>query len=460
MDKRWWNRMIDSVADRGRELVSLSSTGSVESRLKEMCDALLSGVGEARGTALAREVVRALEALNDTQWDWFLTMLHNDLGPDAAGLMKSVEAYQKQPGMDNLLALREQVEPPRQELFRRINLSPGGIHILVKLRERLLKSLKKHPHLKAVDADLKHLFTSWFNRGFLELESISWNSSAMILEKLIHYDLVQPIRNLKDLRRRLEADRRCYAFFHPALPDEPLIFVEVALICGIPQVVNRLLDPQAPVLPIHKADSAIFYSINNCQFGLRGISFGNFLIKQVTTELAEELPSLKNFATFSPLPQFAQTLKRTDDGAPFTPSRLRALLAEESDVILKQSGKTDVVEGFYALLADPKKTHQFLSGAIETLALAYLVLVRRGNVVTDPVAFFHLSNGARLERINPQGDLSEERWRDSFGVMVNYLYELDKVERNHEGFVNDGEVALSKPLAKKLRPIRTAWQKA
>ncbi|MBF0154164.1 MAG: malonyl-CoA decarboxylase family protein [Magnetococcales bacterium] len=458
MDQAWWNRIIYSVADRGRELLNINTTESPMAQLKHMCGDLLSGSGEARGTALAREVVRVLEKLDDRGWGHFLEILNSGFKPDVNQLMVAVEAYRQSPNDKNLLALRQMAASPRQELFRRINLSPGGTQVLVRLREHLLRLLPKRPHLEMVDADLKDLFTAWFNRGFLELRHIDWRSPALILEKLISYESVHAIQGWDDLRRRLERDRRCYAFFHPALPDEPLIFVEVALMQGIPDRANTLVDPLAAILDPDSADSAIFYSINNCQFGLRGISFGNFLIKQVTTELQEELPNLKNFATFSPVPRFAETLKRSDPEAPFNPARLHSLLEGQADLIRRESGKRDLVEGFFTLLKEPEKARTHLRTALEILVLAYLHQVRRGKLVLDPVALFHLSNGARLERINALGDASAERWEASFGVMVNYLYKPDQLERNHERFIEEGKVTLSRQLAKKLGPIKSAWE--
>ncbi|MBF0175364.1 MAG: malonyl-CoA decarboxylase family protein [Magnetococcales bacterium] len=457
MDQAWWNQIIYSVADRGRELLNINTTESPMTQLKQMCRDLLSGSGEARGTALAREVVRAMEKLDERGWGYFLETLHSDYGPNVNRLMAMVDAYRQNPNDKTLLALRQEVASPRQELFRRINLSPGGTQVLVRLREHLLRLLPKRPHLEMVDADLKDLFTAWFNRGFLELRHIDWRSPALILEKLINYESVHAIQGWDDLRRRLERDRRCYAFFHPALPDEPLIFVEVALMRGIPDKANSLVNPDTAILDPSTADSAIFYSINNCQFGLRGISFGNFLIKQVTTDLQVELPNLKKFATFSPVPRFAETLKRSDPEAPFNPQRLRTLLEDQADVIRRESGKRDLLEGFFTLLSEPERARAHLANALETLVLAYLVQVRRGKLAFDPVALFHLSNGARLERINALGDSSAERWDASFGVMVNYLYKPEQLERNHERFFEDGKVTLSRQLTKKLGPVKSAW---
>ncbi|MBF0624348.1 MAG: malonyl-CoA decarboxylase family protein [Magnetococcales bacterium] len=450
--------MIHSVADKGRDLLNINGSAPSSKELRQLCEELLTGAGEARGTALAREVVRVLESMHGNAWPGFLEMLHEHMGPNPKRVMEAVEAYRKEPGPETLIQLTRSVESPRQELFRRINLSPNGTLQLVRLREHLLRTLKDRPHLKSVDADLQHLFRAWFNRGFLELKHIDWSSPALILEKLVNYESVHAIHGWRDLRRRLERDRRCYAFFHPALPDEPLIFVEVALMRGIPDNAGLLLNRKAEILDPEQADSAIFYSINNCQFGLRGISFGNFLIKQVTTDLKQELPGLKNFATFSPVPGFAETLRRTDDKAPFTPERLRALLADHEDTIREVSGKKDPAEGLRALLDKPEVVRTHLADVLETLALAYLTLVRRGKTVFDPVALFHLSNGAHLERINPLGDCSKERWDASFGVMVNYVYEVDNVERNHEKFVDSGKVNLSKQLQKKSKAIREVWK--
>ncbi len=458
MNQSWWDRVVESVADRGREILKLKNGAGATSRMPELCDALLSSSGVAAGMALAREIVRAFEAMNDDQRTEFLEMVCERYGPSHERIMAAAEAYRDNgDDLKAYLALSEAVEPPRQELFRRINQAPHGVATLVRMREHLLRLLRERPHLRAVDADFKHLLSSWFNPGFLRLERIDWSTSASILEKLISFEAVHAIRDWDDLHRRLKDDRRCFAFFHPALPGEPLIFVEVALVRGMASAAAPLLAHDAPVLDVAEADTAIFYSINNCQFGLRGVSFGNFLIKQVMSELMMEFPQIRRFATLSPLPRFAEALGAGDEG-PFTTERLRALLDEDADALCARAHVDDAPAALRALLeGDVAANADVLAAPLERLALAYLTLAKRRGRVFDPVAQFHLSNGALLERINTGADASELRMGQSYGVMVNYRYEPSEVERNHELFINEGVVPMSRPLAREARRLENRW---
>src|SRR6202011_2549149 len=276
-----------------------------------LCRHLLSERGEASQTALAQEIINTYRAMDPTQRLPFFKMLCTEFSPDPAAIHRAAAEYQRKPDADTLAVLSAAVEPPRQELIRRINTASRGTETLVALREHLLELPSGAADVSTLDADLKHLFRSWFNRGFLRLERISWQTSALILEKLIRYESVHEINGWPDLRRRLQADRRCFAFFHPALVDEPVIFVEVALANGLTGDLERLLDVNAPVLTSDKVNTAIFYSINNCLDGLRGIPFGNFLIKQVVVELTAEFPNMRNFCTLSPLPRFSKVLLDT-----------------------------------------------------------------------------------------------------------------------------------------------------
>ena len=301
-----------------------------------------------------------------------------------------------------------------------------------------------------MDADLRHLFLSWFNRGFLELRRIDWHSPADVLEKLINYEAVHAIRGWGDLRRRLADDRGCFAFFHPALPDEPLIFVEVALVKGVPDAAAPLLNLDAEVIDPREADTAVFYSINNCQKGLRGISFGNFLIKQVMAELQADRPWIESFVTFSPLPQFAKSLRGALAGDGALPRDVvQAVIGDHAPALCQAAAESDPGQALLQLLDGDRDRHRaLLAEPLRLFALYYLVRMRRGRGPVDPVANFHLSNGALLERINTFSDTSEERLRDSFGVMVNYRYDPAQIESNHERFMADGSIALSKPLAR------------
>jgi len=457
----WLERIWDSVADRGRELLHLPGGDVRPAGLGILCQRLLEGAGEASGTALAREVRRGIETLDADGRTAFLELLASGFQPDRDAILAAADAYRDDPAdIDAYLRLSAVVESPRQELLRLINRAPHATAALVALRAHLLGLLRDRPHLRAVDADFQHLFLSWFNRGFLELRRIDWDCPASVLEKLIAYEAVHAIQDWNDLRRRLADDRRCFGFFHPALPDDPLIFVEVALVQGLPEAAAPLLDRHAPVIDPKTADSAIFFSINNCQDGLRGVSFGNFLIKQVAAELAVEFPGIDRYATLSPLPRFRGVLESLDDPRnPIGRTRANALLADHAEALQKASGGADPVDALLALLDDdPVSRRELLDAPLTRLTLAYLARAKRKGSVYDPVASFHLANGARLERINPFSDLSSERQRGSYGVMVNYLYDPDLVERQHEQFVNDGTVTVAKPLQKELRRVDAAWQ--
>jgi len=459
MKRYWLEKVLDRIADSGRELLHYLKDSTVAPRLGTLCRALLSGVGEATGTALSREVLREYQKLDAKGRLSFFEMLAVEFGPDPVAVRAAADQYLASQDQDALLALIAAVEPPRQELFRRINMAPNGTAALVEMRAQLLAVLPDHPGLKVVDADLKHLLGSWFNRGFLQLQRITWSSPAELLEKLIRYDMVQTIRSWDDLRRRLAADRRCYAFFHPALPEEPLIFLEVALVHGIADRVTPLLDDHAPVLSGQEADTAMFISINSTQAGLRGLSFGNLLIKQVAEDLRRELPRLKHFATLSPLPGFAATLRAAAAGTDpdFTRARLDALLKEHASTLKSANADQSPADVLMQLLDDPGTERGRIEGPLQTLVLAYLGQVTRNSKRYDPVARFHLSNGARLERINLFADDSSQRREESFGVMVNYLYDPEHVIANHEQFVGQGHVVMSRTLVRDDKKVAAIW---
>jgi len=421
-----------------------------------MCRHLLSERGEASQTALAQEIINAYWKMNESQRLQFFNMLVQDFAPDQATVLLATANYQAAPGPSTLAALSSAVESPRQELFRRINTAPRGTETLVTMREHLLLS-KDSANFAAIDNDLRHLFRSWFNRGFLHLERISWHTSALILEKLIGYESVHEINGWPDLRRRLESDRRCFAFFHPALVEEPIIFVEVALSNGLTGDLGPLLDVNAPVLEPEKADTALFYSINNCLRGLRGVPFGNFLIKQVVTELASELPNVKTYSTLSPLPSFSRALQdyRSEDG--FTRERLFRLLADDGSALMHAARRRDPVEALFVLLEKPMANRIVLKRPLERLALAYLTQARQKGKLYDSVATFHLSNGARIEKINAFGNLRPYGLKDSFGVTVNYRYLVDELEENHERFVR-GEIHVAQSLASEFKSVAQLWQ--
>jgi malonyl-CoA decarboxylase len=460
MKHHWFEHFLERIADRGRELLGLRHGGA--DRIGGLCRSLLSGRGEASGTALSREVLRAYQDMDRNQRRTFFRLLAREFGPAPEAVRAAAEEYLRSGSAEALQRLGEVVEPPRQELFRRVNRAPNGTAALVAMRAELLDFLRDDASLQPIDADLQHLFASWFNRGFLQLERIGWHSPANVLEKLIRYDTVQAITSWDDLRRRLAADRRCFAFFHPALPDEPLIFVEVALVHGMAREAGPLFDLNAPVLDPTGADTAMFVSINRTQRGLRGLSFGNFLLKQVLEDLQQEFPLLGTYATLSPLPGFAAMLRAAahNEAGDFTRVRLEALLAEFREPLRQSTNVDHPVDALFTLLDHIDRTpREVLTAPLERLALAYVGLMAPHADGYDPVANFHLSNGARLERVNPFADLSPARVEESYGVMVNYRYEPDDVVEYHEAFVGEGRVMMSAPLTRALQRIEPLWVK-
>ncbi|WP_339669891.1 malonyl-CoA decarboxylase [Dasania marina] len=425
-----FNLWMNSIAEAGRDLLRRSKDNKEDKDIKALCIDLCSNKGEAMGTALACAVVNAYHAMNEKQQLAFFKLLVSDYSPNSDTILRCAEAYKADTSQKNLQALDNAVEPPRQQLFRRINMSPTGTPTLVGMRADLQKYLKDHEDLRAVDNDLKHLLESWFNRGFLKIRSIDWKTPAHILEKLIAYEAVHEMNGWEDLRRRLADDRRCFAFFHPALEDEPLIFVEVALTHGLATAVQPLLAPQTNGQKPEPADTAIFYSISNCQEGLKGISFGNFLIKQVVMELQHELPQLTQFSTLSPIPTFCRWLHKELDNkdSSLINSKERKLLAQ----IDLENWHQD------AALAETLKP------VLMRLSAHYLHNEKRGAAPLDPVARFHLGNGARIEQLNWMGDTSKNGLKQSASILANYLYKLNKVEENHEAYINDNVVACSK----------------
>ena len=417
-------RIWHSIADRGRVL--LGHRVERHADLPGLCRDLLSEKGEASGTAIARDVVDRYQSISEAEKLDFFTLLATEFSPDVDEVMQAAQAYHAAPNPDTLAAILEVVEPPRQELIRRINLAPEGTAAILAMRGDLLRCLPDHPELRAVDADMQHLLRSWFNRGFLALKRIDWGTPAATLETLFKHEAVHAIQGWSDMRRRLEEDRRCFAFFHQALPD-PLIFVEVALLEDVPQTIGPLLDREVPPQDTSTASAAVFYSINNCQDGLRGISLGHFLIKQVVSDLLIEQPQLKTFVTLSPVPGFRTWLRS---------------LAGDSDSEVNQ--RTQLL----AALDDPNWYQQdqlaeALKGPLLRLCARFLLEGSADGGTPDPVAAFHLGNGASVNRINWLADTSALRMRQSAGIMVNYAYHLPRIEQNHEDYVKRGTIAAS-----------------
>jgi malonyl-CoA decarboxylase len=432
-----------SVADRGRQLLRLAPNGGAH-RIDFLAADLLSERGEATNMARAEAIIRLYENLPKEERDGFHRYLAQNFLPDAECLKRAAEAYLAEPSAETARELALLSESPRQELIRRLNVAPGATVVLVRMREELLANKEERALLSPLEQDLRHLLASWFNRGFLELKRIDWNTSAAILEKLIAYEAVHEIRGWDDLRRRLAPDRRCFAFFHPALPEEPLIFVEVALCLGLAENIEPLLRIGAPSDDLTKADTAVFYSISTCQPGLRGISFGNFLIKQVVEELHAELPGLTKFGTLSPVPGFRRWLEKTltAGGGALSEAERLAIRNVGADRAPSSNG-TDWAD----LEGTDTRTKRLLLG----LTASYLADANNGAGPQDPVARFHLGNGARLERVHWAANPSARGIAESIGMMVNYVYDPATIESNHEQFAKMGKVAHSREIAELLK---------
>ncbi len=430
----FFDRIVGTLAAKG---IMRPAAERRAERLGAVLRTLISEKGEATGAALARRAVALYAGLDEDGRSHFFRILAREFSPSPDAALAAAQAYHAHPSAESLARLQRAVEPPRQEVFRRMNMAPGGTGMLLALRRTLLEEARKNPELEAVDHDLTHLLASWFNRGFLELRRIDWNTPAAVLEKLITYEAVHEIQGFPDLKRRLESDRRCFAFFHPALPGEPLIFVEVAFVNELPSQVAPILALESAVGDARRARCAVFYSITSCQPGLKGVSFGNFLIKQVADDLHAELPNLKVFATLSPVPGLRSWARKALARAPGEDA------AEEA---LRQK--------LLAVAEDRKAPPpEELREPLEGLAAWYLTREWVGAHAADPVARFHLGNGARLERINWAADLSPKAVAQSFGLMVNYAYDLDDVERNHEEYVNRRRVVASGAVERQAKAV-------
>ena len=434
--RAFWKDVIASLTAAGQGLLGRRAGGRTGEDIRALCRALLRTKGEASVVTLARSTLDAFARLDAGGREGFFEFLRTDLGPDPAALDAALERYRASPDPDTAAALAAAAEPRRQELLRLMNTAPDGTRDVVAMRVALLDALSRRPEFKLVDDDFVHVFRSWFNRGFLELHRIDWRTPALVLEKIIEYEAVHQVLDWDDLRRRLQADRRCFGFFHPSLPDEPLIFVEVALCKGLAGSITDLLFGK--VEPDLEADTAIFYSISNCQRGLAGVSFGNFLIKQVVRELAAEIPRLRRFATLSPIPGFRRWLAREAEQGRLPAGPDGA--AVELDGIEKPDWPADAAPG------------ERSRASLMRLCAHYLLRAKRGIHPLDPVARFHLRNGARLERINWMGDPAPTGLLQSAGLMVNYVYDEAAVVANHEAFVNEGRIAHSRAIASLAGP--------
>jgi malonyl-CoA decarboxylase len=369
----------------------------------------------------------------------FFEALASRFGADRNRLSAAASAWLTAPSDAAASKLNRASEPRRLELFRRLNLAPGGTAALVRMREQLIDAMNHRDDLAVIDDDFLHLFSSWFNRGFLLLKSINWSTPAHLLEKIIRYEAVHTIRDWNDLRARVDSpDRRCYAFFHPALADEPLIFVEVALTRGMPAAIDPILSAKREPVEPERATTAVFYSISNCQRGLAGVSFGHFLIKQVVEEVSRELPRLAAFITLSPAPNFAAWLKteRAKEGSV-------ALGAEDRDALAALDRPN--------WWLDEASAEMVREPLLRAAAWYYLRARSPRGTALDSVARFHLGNGARLERLNFLADISERALQQSHGLMVNYLYDLEHIEQNHEAYAQQHAIVAASAVTRLVR---------
>ena len=444
MNTSFFGELLQTISERGRSLLDRTRerrglTAESTESLVDLCEELLSNRGEASGVALAREILARYADLTIGPRIAFFESLATKFGTDRTRINTAIQAWQDMPSDAAAAELHEAAEPRRQELLRRLNLAPHGTSALVEMRGQLLEVLARRDDLAALDADFEHLFSSWFNRGFLVLRRIDWSTPAVVLEKIIRYEAVHQIRDWDDLRARIDPpDRRCYAFFHPALVDEPLIFVEVALTRDIPARITPILATKREPIEPERATTAVFYSISNCQRGLAGVSFGSFLLKQVVAEVCREMPRLSTFVTLSPAPGFAAWLARE-----------RAI---ENSIMLTADDRARLT-----LLDKPEWWRDDPSAAalrepLLRAAAAYFLSARtpRGRPV-DPVARFHLGNGARLEQLDWLADTSPRGLAQSHGLMVNYLYDLDHIEQNHEAYAASRTIVASNSVRRLAR---------
>jgi malonyl-CoA decarboxylase len=437
----FFSDMLQSIADRSRAFLRERREPSRDQfdGVVELCEALLSGRGEASGVALANEILADYAELTIGPRIAFFEALASTFGHDQKRIDAAIAAWRQSPTAATAAELHRASEPRRLELIRRLNLAPGGTAALVRMREQLIDAMDHRDDLAVVDNDFIHLFSSWFNRGFLVLRRIDWSTPASILEKIIRYEAVHEIRDWEDLRRRIDLpDRRCYAFFHPALVDDPLIFVEVALTREIPGAIAPILSDKREEIEPARATTAVFYSITNCQRGLAGVTFGHFLIKQVVEVVSREMPRISAFVTLSPAPNFATWLKceRADAAS-------RALDEEDREALAALDRPN--------WWREPALSATIREPLLRAAAWYYLRARDRRGLPADAVARFHLGNGARLERLNWLGDTSDRALQQSCGLMVNYLYDLDYIEENHEAYAQQHAVVAAGAVSRLVR---------
>ena len=449
-----FDRALKRLADVWRDMASAASGDADETLEAQMRACLAARGGEVSARNRAARLARSYLDLDEAgRLEFLLTLARFDSDPATVGTAYDALNAATDPGerATTTAALRQALEPPRVRLLTQFSSIPDGCKFLVDLRAFLMRARGEDKLLAALDADLRGLLAAWFDIGFLEMRRIDWTSPAALLEKLIDYEAVHAIRSWSDMKNRLDSDRRCYAFFHPRMPGEPLIFVEVALVRGLAGSIQALLDEDAPVLDPRAADTAIFYSISNCQRGLAGISFGNFLIKRVAEELSAEFRNLKTFATLSPIPGFRRWLDQA-----LAAERSELITDEEATSLMSARPAETGSRALAAVLAEPgwwrdvalRKTAE---PVLSRLCARYLLQEGRGKRALDPVAHFHLSNGARIERMNMEGDTSDKGGRESATLMVNYLYDLARIEDWHEDYAGEGKRNASSAVRKAAR---------
>ena len=422
-------QIISSIADAGQKLFSKKNIRKNDlDSIISLCDDLISNKGAAFGITVARDISELYQTLSPENKLLFFKKINEKYKPNFTAVNKAIDTYKDSQNEKTLSDLFKVSEGSRRELFRRMNMAPNGTSIIVALREDLLNILKDNSELKALDNDLRHLFRAWFNPGFLKLEKITWNTKAAVLEKIIKYERVHQIKDMNELKRRLGEDRRFFSYFHPALEDEPIIFVQVALTKGLGKSIQELMKPSSGDQKKH--DTATFYSISNCQEGLSRVTLGNFLIKRVVYEIQEELPHIKNFGTLSPIPGFVDWFSYLKE------DKIKNILGDLTDHNMSFLKSQDLKIGDNRIIKN--------KDSIIKLVAHYIVNEKseKGLPIND-VSRFHLGNGAIVHDIVINANISETGFKRSYGVMVNYLYELKNIEKNHEDYINNKKIIFS-----------------
>jgi len=431
-----FKEIISSIADAGQKLFNTKDIKKNDiNSILDLCDDLISNKGAAFGITVARDVSKLYQVLSPENKLIFFKRINERYKANFTEVDEAINLYKISPNEKTLTNLFKISSGKRRELFTRMNMAPNGTSIIIKLREDLLKVLKNNKDLKVLDDDLKYLFKGWFNPGFLKLEKITWDTKAAVLEKIIQYERVHQMKDMNELKRRLGEDRRFFSYFHPALEDEPIIFVQVALTKGLGNSIQELTKPSND--EIKNYDTATFYSISNCQEGLSRVTLGNFLIKRVVYEIQEELSHIKNFGTLSPIPGFADWLSYVEE------PKIKNILANLKNQDVSFLKSKDLKIGDSRIIENKE--------AITKLVAHYIVNEKnQQGLPVNAVSRFHLGNGAIVEDIVINANISEQGFKRAFGVMVNYLYELKNIEKNHEDYMNNNKVIVSNKIKKYL----------